>query len=820
MKRQLTGWELKGFWPGEPLWTTSIESTVQRRGVTPWIPAAVPGGVHRALEKAGVIEDPYYATNSLLCEWVENRWWVYRTQFDAPDTVERVFLRFDGLDDVCRIFLNGEELARHSGMYEPLLVEVTRCLRRGEPNRLLAVFEQPPREQGQIGWTSQTHTQKARFGYKWDFCTHLVNIGIWQPVWLLTAGPARLVAPFLSSDVAEDGAGLIRVRAQIEGPCAGATVRLLFDGALIEERHAAFDSPWSPSIDETFRLEHPRLWYPNGYGGQPLYRVEVRLDGDSDAWTGRIGVRSLRYCRCDGAPESALPYRPVVNGVPVFLCGVNMTPLDHCYGDVCADDYRRMFDKLRHMHVNMVRVWGGGIIESETFYDLADAYGVLVWQEFIQSSSGIDNRPSHDPAFLALLARNSRAAILGRRGHVSLTWWSGGNELTGADGLPVTEADENIAMLKGLVSALDPQRLFLPSSPSGPSFGLDNPSAGHHDVHGNWQYDGVRRHYEKYNASDSMLQSEFGADGMCSVEHLRRVLPPEDLGVYTMKDHPVLRHHGEWWETLLYRDTPLFGPLEALEQPVQAWVNVSQMMQAEAVRYIVLSNRHRRGQSCGSIIWQMNEPFPNVSCTNLVEHGGRVKAAYYAVRRAFAPRAVGLRYDSLIQPASAPCRMTVFADAPAGDREATISAEVFALDGRILFAQEATLPLADGRAEWPLAFQLPALETPVFLLRLSAHTGGEALREEYLFPQLEEHPFRPLMTLPAPRLEARRSEGVIMLSNTGSVPALFLTGQCDDPDALLSDGGVTLLPGESVRLEAVPGVWRFTDLAGREVAVC
>jgi len=184
MKLQLTNWEVKGFWPGEPLWTKSVESTVQRRGVTPWVKATVPGGVHKALENAGLIADPDFGMNSLLCEWVEHRWWVYRTFFDTPDHQGRMFLRFEGVDDECRILLNGTEIAAHQGMYEPILCDVTNLVRRGEPNQLLVILMEPPREQGQIGWTSKTFTQKARFGYKWDFCTHLVNLGLWRGVYL------------------------------------------------------------------------------------------------------------------------------------------------------------------------------------------------------------------------------------------------------------------------------------------------------------------------------------------------------------------------------------------------------------------------------------------------------------------------------------------------------------------------------------------------------------------------------------------------------------------------------------------------------------
>ena len=817
MKQQLTSWEIKGFWPGEPLWTKSVESTVQRRGVTPWMPVTVPGGVHRALEKAGLIDDPNFGTNSLLCEWVEHRWWVYRTWFDGPVHAGRTHLRFDGIDDTCWIYLNGEKIAEHTGIYEPVLADVTARVKQGEKNQLLVILAQPPEEQAQIGWTSRTRTQKARYGYKWDFCTHLVNIGLWQGVYLETTGRARIGNTCVTGDV-QDGTGLVRVQAKIAGECRAAAVRLSRNGQTVAEQTVAPDCAWDGALDTTIAVEQPELWWPNTMGAQPLYDVDIVLDDGSDEWHGRIGIRSLDYAQCDGADRTALPYRPVINGETVYIRGVNMTPLDMCYGDVSEDDYRRMFMKLRHLNVNAVRVWGGGVIETETFYRLADENGILIWQEFIQSSSGIDNMPCHDPAFLALLERNSRAGILARRNHVSLTWWSGGNELADAFFHPITEGDMNIAMLKRLVRELDPQRLFLPSSPSGPAFGLDNPEEGHHDVHGNWQYDGVRGHYAKYNASDSMLQSEFGADGMSSVEQLRRILPEADFGVYGMKEHPVLRHHGEWWETLHYRDEKLFGSIANVEQ----WVAVSQMMQTEAIRYTLLSNRLRRGQNGGSIIWQMNEPFPNVSCTNLVEYYGRTKGVYYAVKRAYAPRCVGLRYDSMIQAADGQVSLLAYVDDLTGCGRAALKLTAYQMDGTVLYTRQAEVALDGGKGSLEAVFTVPQLADGVWLARAEAVLDdGTPLRETYLFSQQEETPLRPFITMEKQPMTVCQQGNTIVMTNEGTKAAMWLhLESADDTDALLDDNDVTLLPGERVTLTIMHGAltgWHVTDLAGRRM---
>ena len=822
MKLQLKDWKLKGFWPGEPLYSSSIERIVEYCGVTGWMPAPVPGGVHKVLQAAGLIPDPYFGMNSLLCEWVENRWWVYRTEFDTPALDQSVILRFEGLDDHCWIYLNDRRIAEHSGIFEPVECEVTDSLSPEGRNCLMVVFDQPAREQDYFGWTSKTHTQKARFGYKWDFSTHLVNIGIWQAVWMETVQAGRLKSVYVSTDI-RDREGVIRVQAEVDGFAERAEITISLGGQEVCCQRVSFPRHHNPRLDAAIRLEEPALWYPNGQGDQPLYEVRVALNDLDDPWVGLAGIRSLRFRRCDGASNTAFPYQPVINGQPVYIRGVNMTPLDHRYGDVTPEAYRMMMLKMKHMNVNAVRVHGAGIIETEEFYRLADEMGILVWQEFNQSSSGIENQPSHDPTFLALLERNARAALESRRNHTALTWWSGGNELMDMQRHPITEGDVNIHMLKTLTEELDPQRLFLPSSPSGPSVGLDSPLE-HHDVHGNWKYDGIRAHYEKYNREHCMLHSEFGADGMSSVEQICRILPEADFCVDKMQNHPAMRHHGEWWETLQYRDEPLFGPIAPLDHPMEAWTAVSQLMQAEALRYIVTSNRRNRGGNCGGFIWQMNEPFPNMSCTSLVEYYGAVKAAWYAVRRAYANEIVSLHYDSLIQPPEQPSHMRAHVDALSGAENADLRVVATDLHGQIFFEQRFDLTLSDGRTDVGWEMTLPALDEGVFLVRLDCRIGTRKLREEYFFAQREEMPLRPLVTAPAPRLSAWRDGDGIALQNTGDVTALFVMGTSPDaPDALLSDNGIVLWPGEQTWLKilsASPGMWRFTDLAGRVLAEC
>ena len=642
----LKNWKLAGFWPYTPIQSGSMETGHVHQGVTGVIDATVPGSIYADLLKAGQIDDPYYEMNSLNCEWVKDRWWVYSTRFTIDDSCKGKKLRlvFKGIDYKARIYFNNQHLADHEGMYEPVILDISDLAWfEGKENQLKVILESAPDEMGQIGYTSMTYTQKARFTYKWDFCTRLVGMGIWNDVYLECTGDTRILdtsyrytSKKLSYTAHVEGAG--RAEAVLSD---GADV-IATSGSEIADGKVVFNLP----------VEHPKLWYPNGYGAQPLYDFVIRVYDEkgmlSDEKKQRIGLRTLKYERPEGATSDTLPYTPVINGKKIYIKGINMTPLDMMYGCVDKTRYEQMLKLAKDANVTLIREWGGGIIEKEAFYDLCDELGLMVWQEFIQSSSGIDNIPSERPEFLKLIEKTARAAVTEKRNHVSLTFWSGGNELFESTGEPARLDNKNIAMLRKICRELDPERLMLPTSASGPIGWRDDnrPQTDHHDIHGPWKYAGPRgenNHYKLYNTSPIELHSEFGVDGMTNMSSILTFLSPKNRIVTTVSDNNVWRHHGEWWDTS-WRDFSIFGKTEDLE----TFVNLSQFMQGEGIRYALEANRRRKWQNVGSIVWQFNEPWPNISCTCLVDYYGKPKFAYYTYRDAMKPWHVSMRYDALL----------------------------------------------------------------------------------------------------------------------------------------------------------------------------
>lgn len=592
-------------------------------------------------------------------------------------------VEFDGVDHAATVFVDGEEAGSHVGAFTPFHVTV------GDGDHLLAVVVHPaPPSQAQVGRTSLVRVHKPRMNYGWDFCPRLVHQGIWRSV-LLRDAPAG-VSPTVTL---EDGVGVVRTES-----------------------------------DEV-RVERPELWWPNGMGEQHLHRV--RIDGrELD-----VGFRTV---------ELRDDYTLVVNGQPTTIRGWNWVPIDPLYGVPRPEKLERLLRLAAHANVNLLRVWGGGLIETDEFYELCDRLGLLVWQEFSQSSSGMDSVPADDDAFVQLMAADAREIVVRKRHHPSLAIWCGGNELTADDSHPVLHA------VRGVVAELDPQRAWLSTSPRGD------------DVHGPWEHQGLRKHNEDYDDATAKLYSEFGVEGMTNRAALDQLIDEEHRWPAD-RTNPVYEHLGAWWNNAPLVQECFGGEIADVETMRRA----SQWLQYEGLRYAVEACL-RRG--CGTIPWQFNESFPNAWCTCAVDYHGVPKPAYWGVARAYRPDHVSAKFAT---------------SAWGGEREFRAEihggsvARVVDLYGEVLAESEREVNVA-----------LDSIGTDVFLLDLDG-------RNRYVMSRTDT--LEPLLHLPAADLQLARDGDNLELRNVGPVAAVGVV-----VDGALSDNVLDLLPGET-RVLAVAG---------------
>lgn len=833
--RHLSGaeWEVKGFLGDD--WIGRRSEQPETRDRLGWLPARVPGSVHDDLFRAGEAVDPYFERNSLGLEWIPERTWIYRRRFrlEASERRDRVALRFEGLDYSGRIFLNGEELGAHAGTFVPAAFDVGERLRWGEENHVAVVLDPAPENEPQVGRSAKVRVHKPRMNYGWDFCPRMIHVGIWDDVTLRATGAARLedvwARPILANDLRR-----AEVRVRVRVSCEAGRELALHATIAHAGREVARGTARATSVtggetelEIALALDAPALWWPNGLGDQALYTLDARLevDGDlSDARTLSFGVRHVELVPNETPDATARPYTFVVNGRRTYANGWNWCPIDPLYGVPRPAKLARLIELARRANVNLLRVWGGGLIETERFYDACDRAGIMVWQEFSLSSSGVESDPPRDGALVEHMVREAHAIVPRRRNHPSLVLWCGGNELQTPDGKPLDDSHPLLGALASVVRALDPDRLWLPTSPTGRAFmnrldDIERDPLGQHDVHGPWEHQGPAAHYALYDRGTALLSSEHGVEGMTNRRAYEALVSPARRWP-AGRDNPVMAHLGSWWNNAAQLDAWLGGIAD-----LDAMRRISQFMQADGLRYAVEANRRRKWRSSGTIPWQMNESYPNAWCTASIDWWAHPKPAYFAVARAYAPTIVCAALGRQALAAAGKIAAQIWIVTGAGIEDAVVRARALDTAGSACDEWSARVAVAENASTFAGDAELDVSRSRddcvVLDLEVTDSRAGTVVaRNRYVLSRTED--LAPLAKLAQTTLEVQRAgDGALVVRNAGETLAHFVEVEdarpLDEPGwAWIADSGFSLLPGEE---RVVPVSWEGVDAAARALSV-
>lgn len=641
-------WQLAGYNPFN--WRLFKSDDIRTSQADfPAIPASVPGSVQGALLKAGVLPDWNQGLNSLQCEWVENRHWIYQT--DLPDEWLathgkpgcQIRLKCLGLDDRGWVLVNGKEVATFCGGFVPHTFDLTPYV-TSSGNRLQIIFDLPPRWLGQIGYTSRMTEWKARFNYSWDWTARLVQIGIWDDLLLEVSDGGEIERLKCITEVdGPQGKGTVRVSSSVVGG-PDWQVQVSLTGPQGFSRQVTVPIETFNQVGVLWAALPVQLWWPNGQGAQPLYILTCRLvDAGGrlqDEQTRTLGFKHITWQACEGAPAGADPWVCVVNGQPLFLQGINWTPIRPNYADTTEADYRKLLEMYRALGCNVLRVWGGAVLEKACFYRLCDEMGFLLWQEFPLSSSGLDNWPPDDAASIAALETIARSYIERRQHHVSLFMWCGGNELQqGLDGgkegvgKPLDGQHPLLGRLAQIAAEMDPGRRFVATSSLGPRFSASPEDFGkglHWDVHGPWRVEGDLEQWSDYWANvDALFHSEVGAAGASSTEVIRKYSGGLPL-MPASGENPLWRRTLWWveWADFLQET----GNQTATLEEFVAW---SQSRQAKALECVARSLKAKFPRCGGVILWMGHDSFPCTSNTSIIDFDGNLKPAATALKQVF-----------------------------------------------------------------------------------------------------------------------------------------------------------------------------------------
>ncbi|HEY5180625.1 MAG TPA: glycoside hydrolase family 2 protein [Dermatophilaceae bacterium] len=620
------------------------------------IPAQVPGSVHMDLLAAGLIPDPSLDRVEEELVWAHRANWRYALELQAgvvtPD--ERVDLVFDGLDTVATITLNGVVLGSTANMHRGYRFDVRPMLRHGA-NRLTVDFrsalEYAEQVESVLGRRAHTNThpynmvRKMACSFGWDWGPDFQTAGIWKPVRLERWCTARLaqVRPLVTLD--EDGTGRVEVHVDLERSGLGDDVDLDLVADVAGYRASVTIPAGTTAGVVVVTVPDVDLWWPAGYGEHPLYDLDVLLahaegvgqDARLDGYARRVGFRTITV---DTTPdEIGTPFTVVVNGRAIFAKGANWIPDDHFLTRITRDRLERRVDQAVGAHMNMLRVWGGGIYETEDFYDVCDERGMLVWQDFLFACAAY---PEEEPIRSEVEAE-ARENVARLTPHASLALWNGGNEnLWGyADwGWPEQLAGRTwglayyTTLLPAIVAELDPTRSYASGSPYSPgseASGAVHPNDQHHGLRHEWDV-WNRIDYTAYRDNVPRFCSEFGFQGPPTWATLTRWVHDEPL----TPTSPAFLLHQKADDGNGKLDRGL-APHLPTPTTFEDWHWATQLNQARAVTFGIEHFRSWWPRTAGALVWQLNDCWP-VTSWAAVDGDERPKPLWYALRHAYAPR--------------------------------------------------------------------------------------------------------------------------------------------------------------------------------------
>ncbi|HJD45243.1 MAG TPA: glycoside hydrolase family 2 protein [Candidatus Mediterraneibacter norfolkensis] len=618
------------------------------------IRANVPGTVYGALLAEKLIPDPYYRDNELeVLPLMENDF-SFTTEFMVDEEMmscDRLILRFDGLDTLADIYVNGEWIGRAFNMHRTWEYDLTgKEYVREDKNELNVVFHSPTKyikEENKKVYTDGSHEamegfphlRKAHCMFGWDWGPRLPDAGIFRDVCLLGIEKKRLDSVYITQihnagkvtldfDISLDGYAENKdgkIRISVTDP----------DGKKNVETVKSL--PEAEDMECSLEIREPQLWWPRGYGKQPLYCVKVELfDGSGnelDSWERRIGLRTMTVNTEKDEWGSCFAHE--VNGVKIFAMGADYIPEDCLLGRTSEKRTRKLLEEAAWANHNCIRVWGGGYYPDDYFYDICDELGLIVWQDFMYACASYEL----DERFEDNIIRETEDNVKRIRHHACLGLWCGNNEIE----LQILEKVWNSSakqkcdyvkifeyIIPHVLQKLDPNTFYWPSSPSsGGSYDdpadQDRGDTHYWDVwHGNKPITEYRKFYFRY-------LSEFGFQSFPGLKTVESFTEPSDRNIFSRVMEMHQRNCAANGKIMNYLSATYLYPKD-----FDHLLYASQLLQADAIRYGVEHFRRYRGRCMGTVVWQLNDIWPAASWSS-IDYYGRRKALHYAEKRMFSP---------------------------------------------------------------------------------------------------------------------------------------------------------------------------------------
>jgi len=821
----LTEVKLDGFWRFKGFKGLNGEEQGAQRIDCPmegWLLAEAPLTAHTNLMDNKLIPDPFKGCNEREVQWVsENEWW-YRKEIEltaelmGKDVVE---LYFGGLDTFATIWVNEQKVGEANNMFTPWRFNIKKAAKSGKniiAIRFKPVYKVANELEAQHkhkyaclcaeNFSARPYVRKAQYSFGWDWGPTLPTAGIWREAKIYAYNKARL--GYVASTP-------VSVSAQKATVKITAEVHTAYDeelclnfilsgyGQRFEEDVELKVGVGRHFADCTFEVVEPKLWWPRGYGEPALYDASVKVYSGAellDETQIKVGIRNIELVQEPDNEGKSFIFK--INGQPVFCKGANWIPADSFLPKVNYQLYNRLLGYAAEANFNMLRVWGGGVYESEDFYSLCDALGIMIWQDFMYVCAGYPE----EEWFLKEAEREAMEAILRLRGHPAIVVWCGNNENQWLHNVLWKQRDrvERLygsaiyeTLLARLCQSLDPTRPYRPSSP----FGGEDASGRHEGDRHNWEVWSQGVDYTGYLEDNGRFISEFGWQAPPTMKLLSAYLEKEDLtpNSYAFKAHEKQTGGLELLRALLAVHYPVPDDLER-------FVLYSQLNQGDALKTAVTHWRSRMFKTSGCLIWQFNDCWPVISWA-LIDYGLNPKAAYYYVKRVYEPIIAPIIIKQDI--------VEVFVvNETAVTLEASLKLEVMTFSGEVLYdeitkksvlAYTSVLLMNKSLDDLPLKSNC--------LIVATLESAGKAL---YVDVRTAAEPKN--LKLPTPQIQVeveKVDDRTFRVTFESPVYAKAVKLDLGDAEKKLSDNSFDLLPHKTktvtVNLEAPLSIEQFRD---------
>lgn len=761
---------LNGEW--RMSWCDIGTGSPEQRPASPKLPYHVPGDVHTPLMEAGLIADPLVGQNDQSCRWVEDKefWCERRFVLSQKDILPVMRLQFDGLDCTADVYLNGTHVGRHNNAFVEAVWDVTELVHAGE-NVLLVHIDQGLAEarthdlerMGEM-WNNdqpwRAWMRKPQYVYGWDWTIWLASCGIWRGVTLTGVRGACIAdcyAYVADTSVREGLPCSIAVEVAVDQACAAG--EKLICTVMDKTGNCVAQAEQLPSgTNAILRMTIPQahLWWCNGMGEPYLYDVKVKLYSDSgnvlDEKLQRLGLRTIALTE-PPLENGETGFIFMLNGKKVFCKGANHVPCDCLPGRITAETECRLIALAKDTHMNMLRVWGGGVYASEAFMTACDKSGLMVWHDFMFACG---YHPDHDPGYMVSITDEAEKAVRRLRRHTSLIGWAGNNEIQEMyqnqhhwdPTLPWYGGTIYDRLLPDVVARLCPTLIYRPSSPFGGEYQAD---CRHGDQH-IWLLTHVQSHPHymdlwRFPEFDAKFLSEFGILGAMTMETAAACIPAEHMH----PDDPVWLHHTNSSQEHQLMNRMMQQYFGHEPHTPQQYILRSQALQAEITRHLYEEYRRRKFRCSGLLFWTLGDSM-GIHNWSLVDHGLRRKPVFHVLKQAMAPLAVCVRgYDVQTNAGRADWR-THWAHRPEPmeiwgmndtlcDQEALVSWTLLTVDGRVLAESQLPVTLPANQSALLTSVTLDGLtfQPECTVLRVRLMQEGRCVNEcKYFFAPFAE----------------------------------------------------------------------------------